>query len=488
VRPAGSFIDRCRDCAAGRLLAACALLLVTLLAVPAPLRAAVRDEARLERADALLEDKGGWGEAIAIYRELLAADPAWVEPRHNLARVLAWRGDYAESLEHYDRLASATPPPADLAIERAEVLSWAGRTQEAAVAFEQLLAANPKDARAARGLARTHRWSGERSRADRWYTQSLALADDREAREEQLAMRSELRRELAGGFHAFFDSEDFSFYRTGTRFARDLDFDTRLYASSATYYVAHDREADAPLAGDPENLNGFEGRLGVERRIDARWKAMLEAGGRHWDHADAVPLARGTLEFSPVENTSFGLELAHDDMLERSYSLESVLRNVRRSSGKLSAWAQLTPSIEGYAESGGALLSDANAEFFAGTSLSWKPLEQYDVRMALAIDASRYQDYSAFYYSPEVDLGATLSLVGKIPITGGLAFTFDAGGGGGLSRELGVTETGPAYRVKAGFAFQRAGFSLDLDVARSQSVRAIAYTTHEVELRASWSF
>lgn len=469
--------------------AASVVALVSLLAPIAPAHgASARDEQRRARADALLADESGWEEAIAIYRELVAADPDWVAPRLGLARVLGWRGDYAEALAHFDRLAAGPSPPADLAIERAEILSWAGRTGEAAAAFETLLDANPNDARAARGLARTNRWAGERSRADRWYTRALSLEEDGDAREEQRTMRRELRRDLAGGFHAFFDSQDFSYYRTDSRFARDIGFDTRLYASSANFFVAHAREAEAPLDGAPENTNGFEGRLGVERRLGPRWKATLEAGGRSWDHADAVPVARGTLEFDPVENTSLGLELGYEDLLERSYSLESVLENVHRGGGKVSVWRQVTPWLEAYAEAGAGLLSDANRDWFAGASAAWRPFAETDVRVALALDAASYQDDSDFYYSPELDLGATLSLAGRIPIHGGLAFTFDVGGGGGLSRELGLTETGPAYRTKAGFAYRRGGFALAVDGARSQSVRALAYTTHEVTMRASWSF
>ena len=201
-----------------------------------------------------------------------------------------------------------------------------------------------------------------------------------------------------------------------------------------------------------------------------------------------MPLARASLEFDPRENTSLGLELSYEDMLERSYSLESVLENVRRTAAKASAWRQLTPGIEGYAEAGSALLSDSNAEFWAGTSFAWKPFPEREVRLALSLDAQRYQDYSEYYYSPELDLGATLSLMGRLPVYGPLAFTFDVGGGGGLSQEQGETEMGPAYRVKAGFAWRRGGFSIDADVARSQSVRAIAYTTHEAMLRIGWTF
>jgi hypothetical protein len=469
--------------------ASCAgVALLLMMFAAAPSLAASRDEDRRARADALLAEKAGWDEAIGIYRALLAEDESWVAPRLQLARVLAWRGDYDEALAHFDRLAASPTAPAGLAIERAEVLSWAGRTAEAASAFEAIVAAEPENARAARGLARTYRWSGERSQADRWYARSLALEDDAEARSERDAMRGELRREVAGGVRGFYDSEDFSYWRTESRLARDLDFDTRLYLTSGSHFVSHHRQPGAVLYGAPDETQGFDARIGVERRVGPQWKLYADAGGRHWDDADAVPLARGGFEWSPVENTSIGFELGYEDLLERSYSLESVLENVRRTGAKLSVWRQLTPSIEGYAETGGGLISGSNGDAYGGASLSWKPFAEHDLRIALALDASRYAERSDYYYSPELDLGTTLSLAGRIPVYGPLAFVFDAGGGGGLSREQGATETGPAYRVKAGFAWRRGGFSLDLDASRSQSVRAIAYTTHEFAMRASWSF
>lgn len=450
--------------------------------------AAVRDEERLAEAGALLENEAQWPDAIAIYRTLVEADPEWTEPRLQLARVLAWRGDYDESLAHFDRLAASPAPPPELAVERAEVLSWAGRTDEAQRAFESILASAPRDARAARGLARVYRWSGQKGRANRWYETSLGIEEDAEARQEQVTLRADLKSEVIGGARAFFDSDDFSYIRSDARFARDVGFDTRLYASSATLFVGHDREAGAPLDGETESLEGFEGRLGIEQRLGARTRGLLEVGGRYWDHADAVPLARGSLEFDPQENTSLGLELSYEDMLEHSYSLESVLRDIRRGALKLSAWRQLTGSVEGYAEAGSALISDSNAEFWSGASVAWKPFAEHEVRLALSMDAQRYQDYSEYYYSPELDVGATLSLMGRLPVYGPLVFTFDAGGGGGLSQEQGETEMGPAYRVKGGFSWRRGGLSIDADVARSQSVRSIAYTTHEAMLRIGWSF
>jgi tetratricopeptide (TPR) repeat protein len=442
----------------------------------------------LARADALLENQSGWDEAIALYRSLLAENADWMEPRLALARVLGWRGEYKESLEHFERVAQSPSAPPELTIERAEVLSWAGRNDEARVLFEQTLAAKPDDPRATRGLARTYAWSGQRTRANIWYDRAIQLEDDAEARQEWDALRGELKNRVGANGFWFHDSEQFTYIRSGLEASKDIDFDTRVYATTAAIFISHDRGEDDVLAGSPTHDTGIDGRLGVERRFSPRWKGIGEVGGRGWEHGDDFPVGRAVLEYAPDESAVAAVEIAHEDQLERSYSLEGVLRGIQRSSGKLSYWTQITPTWEGYVEGGGAYLNDSNNEESLGGSVAWRPFRAIDMQIALALDAMHYAEFSPYYYSPEVDVGGTVSLMGRVPIYDTLAFVFDGGGGAGFSKEQGASEFGPAYRVKLGLRWDRGGVSVALDAARSQSVRASAYTTHEAALRVSWSF
>ncbi len=464
-------------------LALCALVAGRAAAQPTP-----EQSERLERAGALLESQSGWDEAIALYRGLLAEEPAWLEPRLALARVLAWRGEYPEALEHFERVAKSPAAPPDLAIERAEVLSWSGRNEEARVLFEEVLAKSPDDPRATRGLARTYAWSGQRTKANVWYIRALDLEDDAEARKEWGDLRGELKKQVGANGFWFHDSEKFSYIRSGLEASMDWDFDTRVYANTAAIFIAHDRGPDGVLAGSPTHDTGFEGRVGVERRLAPQWKAIGELGARSWEHGEVIPLLRGVVEYAPSEDAVAAVEIAHEDQLERSYSLESVLRGVERTSGKLSYWTQITPTWEGYVEAGGAYLSDSNGEASLGGSVAWRPFRAIDMQIALALDAMHYEDFSPYYYSPEIDVGTTVSLMGRVPIYDGLALVFDGGGGAGFSKEQSTADFGPAYRVKVGLRWDRGGFSVALDGAHSQSVRTTAYTTHEVALRVSWSF
>ena len=443
---------------------------------------------RLERADALLEDRAGWDEAITLYRGLLAETPEWTEPRLSLARVLAWRGDYPESLEHFERVAKSPAAPADLAVERAEVLSWAGRNDEARVLFEATLAEKPDDPRAERGLARTYLWSGQRALANDWYISALALEDDVEARQEWSTLRGELKKRIAADAFAFRDSEKFSYLRAGIEASLDWNFDTRIYARTGTVLIAQPHGSDAVLPDSPSHDHAIEGRLGVERRFATHWKGVAELGGRGWEHATDHVLARGLLEYAPSENAVAAIEVAHGDQLENSYSFASVQQGIGRTGGTLSYWCQLNRAWEAYAAVGGAWLTDSNGEISLGGSTAWRPFPALDVQIALALDSMRYQDASPYYYSPAIDLGGMLSVMGRVPIYGGLSMNFDAGGGAGFSQEQGASSFGPAYRAKLGVRWERGGFSVALDAARSQSVRASSYTTHEAGLRVSWSF
>ena len=103
-----------------------------------------------------------------------------------------------------------------------------------------------------------------------------------------------------------------------------------------------------------------------------------------------------------------------------------MLRGVQRTGGKLSYWTQITPSWEGYVEGGGAYLSDSNGEASLGGSVAWRPFAAIDAQLALALDAMHYQDYSPYYYSPDIDAGATVSVMGRVPIYDALALVFDA--------------------------------------------------------------
>jgi tetratricopeptide (TPR) repeat protein len=443
---------------------------------------------RLERADALLASEAGYDQAIALYREVLAEQPGLVAARQQLARVLAWKEDYDASLQEYATLLSGPAPPADAAVEQAEVLSWAGRTDAARAAFEKILAAHPDDARAARGLARVYRWSGDRARADAWYARALALEDDKEARQEWQALRAELKRGLGTSARWFQDSDDFTYVRTQVALDADRGFDTHLKLLTGTIWARYPWPADSRYAGGPEEDRAYDARLVVDRRLDASWKGTLELGGRLWEHGTTRPLGRLALEYTPDEGTTFDLELRHDDLIERSFSLGSALRGIGDSTAAASAWRQLSQRFELWAGAEGSLFTDGNGQESFSTSLDFRPWHERQITVGLATGIASYRDYSQYYYSPSFDTATTLGAKGRLPIYGALALTFDVGAGLGYAVEHGNAGFGPEYHVKGGLAWSHHGFTVALDGAHSESQRSTSYTTQDVQLSLGWSF
>ena len=449
--------------------------------------AARADDARLEQANALLEHESDWPQAVALYRQLCAEDPAALEPRHQLARVLSWRGDYGESLELFDQLLAAAAPPPDAAVERAEVLSWAGRSDEARAAFEAILAAHPDDARAARGLARVYRWAGRRTLARQWYQRALAAEEDAEARGELAALQAELQRSALGSARFFHDSDRFTLWRSQAEAAVDLDFDTRLRFTTGSLWASQDADK-LPRPNLASDDHGFDATLGIERQLGALVKGTLALGGRYWDRGSAQPLARGGLEYTPDERTSLGLELRYTDLLERANSLASALRGYGDTSLRASVWRQLSDRFEGYAAGEGAWITDGNALGLLEGSVGWRPWPARELTLGVAAEVQHFARHSDFYYSPDLDVETMVTLAGRLPIRGPVALTFDLGGGGGRSAELGNASWGPGYRVKAGLAWNRGGWSAAIDAERSQSQRAVVYTTTGVALSIGRTF
>jgi tetratricopeptide (TPR) repeat protein len=448
----------------------------------------VAPDPRLERADALLASEAGYEQAIALYREVLAEQPGLVAPRQQLARVLAWKEDYDASLHEYATLLAGPAPPADAAIEQAEVLSWAGHTDAARAAFEKILAAHPDAARAARGLARVYRWSGDRARADAWYARALALEDDPEARQEWQALRAELQHGAATRTRWFRDSDHFTYLRSQLVFDADHGFDTHLKLLTGTIWASYRWPTDSRYAGGPGEDRAYDARLVVDRRLDARWKGTLELGGRAWQHGTTRPLGRAALEYIPDEGTSFDLELRHDDLIERSFSLGSALRGIGDSTASASVWRQLSGRFELWAGAEGSLFTDGNGQESFSTSLDFRPWHERQITVGLATGVASYRHPSQYYYAPSVDTSTTLGAKGRLPIHGALALTFDVGGGLGYAVEHGDSGFGPEYHVKGGLAWSHRGFDVALDAARSESQRSVGYTTHEVQLSLGWSF
>lgn len=101
-------------------------------------REALGDDGRLLLAD-LLVSKKDYPQAVALYKEHLAAKPDDLSARLKLAEVQSWMKKYDESLANYRLLIKARPDDIQLRRKYAFVLIWSGNREEAITQLEKTL-------------------------------------------------------------------------------------------------------------------------------------------------------------------------------------------------------------------------------------------------------------------------------------------------------------------------------------------------------------
>jgi tetratricopeptide (TPR) repeat protein len=434
---------------------------------------------RVAEADALLGDRAGYDRAVELYRAVLADRPDDVPVRQRLARVLAWASRYDESVAEYDRLLASPAPPDDARVERAEVLSWAGRLGEAEAEFQALLAHDPADARAARGLARSYRWSGRRADADRAYERALSLEEDAELRGEWTALRAGYRPSFAGEIGWFEDDEGLRRITQSAEAGGWLDLDTRLSARATRLDV---KQPGGAAFGLPESDLGHELMAGVERHFGERTVGELALGGRTWEHAGSLPVARGRVTFTPTAGASYTAALSYSDAFAHTDSLLAVEDDVRDASAALSTWRDLGRSRELYGALGASFFSDGNQRRSAEVSLAYRPFAGRGLLLGAGLGYLGYADPSDLYYAPDLDATGKLFGRWRQGLLDQLTLDLDASGGWGLVREDGLRSDGPSWEALGSLTWARGRVHVALRVGYARSQRAIVYSAEHATL------
>lgn len=101
---------------------------------------------------------GDHARAIALFRELSAAEPNNVAYLYQLGTVLGWENRYDESLEVFERALMLEPSDFELRIGRCRVLAWAGRLQEAEQSLEPVRRQYPENAEVLNLMGRIVMW------------------------------------------------------------------------------------------------------------------------------------------------------------------------------------------------------------------------------------------------------------------------------------------------------------------------------------------
>ena len=223
--------------------------------------------ARRERAKVLSWARR-YEESAAAFRALLADDPGDLEARIGLARVLSWSGDYAGARREYERVLELHPGDADALLGIAQVLAWSGDLEQARVAYAEAARAAEDPAAAETGLAYIDLWQGAAAEARR-KAESLALRHPDSADVEELlrAAREATAPWVAASWDQIDDSDDNLFTTTRLEAGTTLRQGPTLRLSYADY--------DVRTLGRDGSLRSLQGTVGFSPRRGHSLEAML---------------------------------------------------------------------------------------------------------------------------------------------------------------------------------------------------------------------
>jgi tetratricopeptide (TPR) repeat protein len=247
--------------------------LVLLLALAITSARAAPDPAGADEAF----DAGDNARALALYDEILAADPNDVHALVRSGKLLSWDRRFSEALARYDRALTREPSNGEALLERGKVLLWSRRYDEAIPAFARVLRTKPDEPWALCGTAQAYAWSGRGRQARPYYERALAAQPD-------------MKEALLGLAYLDLDDGD-----TATALTRSRTLSASHPDDPEVADLAHQvRKARAPWIqigwdnaddSDENSMNTYraEGGLALPSRTD------LRAGYAHSDLSGPVP-------------------------------------------------------------------------------------------------------------------------------------------------------------------------------------------------------
>jgi YaiO family outer membrane protein len=144
------------------------LLLALLVAVR--VGAATADEAFAAK------QAGDYPRAIALYQELVAAEPDNAAHLYQLGTVQGWAGHYEDALATLRRGVALAPQDMDLRLSYGRVLAWSGQLAQAEAVFREGLATDAGNLDAQNMLGRVLAWRRQFSAAEEVFDRVLVQA------------------------------------------------------------------------------------------------------------------------------------------------------------------------------------------------------------------------------------------------------------------------------------------------------------------------
>ncbi len=126
-----------------------------------------------------------FGDAVALYRALLAGQPSDLDTLLWIARLSAWTRDYLAALDFYSQALALEPDNVDALVGKANVLLWKHSYQEAFVLLAAARQLAPSSPDVALAWARYYHWQGDDKTAQVYLKTCLSSGGDNqeEARE-----------------------------------------------------------------------------------------------------------------------------------------------------------------------------------------------------------------------------------------------------------------------------------------------------------------
>ena len=260
------------------------------------------DLARREQAKVLSWARR-YDESAAAFRALLAEQPDDVEARIGLARVLSWSGDYAAARREYQHVLELSPGHPDALLGIAQTLAWSGDLETAREAYRRAASAAPDPTAAQTGLAYLDLWQGAGAAARR-AAEALAQAhpESPEVQELLRATRDATAPWIGASWDRLDDSDDNLLTTTRLEAGTTLRSGPTLQLSYTNYDVetldrnGSLRSLQGTLGYSPARGHALQAMLGVDRLESQGFdNTHVNDWGLRWNFA--LPEAwRGTLD------------------------------------------------------------------------------------------------------------------------------------------------------------------------------------------------
>ncbi len=420
-----------------RFVASC--VVVVCLVGAAPELSAAPDR---EAADAAF-DAGDAARALALYDEILAANPGDINALLRSGKLLSWDRRYDEALARYDAALTREPKNSAVELERAKVLLWSGRYDKAILGFDRVLKIVPNEPWALCGTAQAYAWSGHGRAARPYFERALAAqpgmkeaivglassdleegepgaaearlnglnandAADPEVVELRKAVKHARAPWVQVGFERTEDSEDIvmNTYRAEGGLGLPARLDLKVG------YAHNDLREPTPAGADATgNADGLYGVLGWQPRLGHRGELTVGAT-RLTDSGGAErTIATGGLAYAfPMATWTGRAAISRDPFLYSPRILDFAI-DIR--SVTFGAYGMPSPHSRIEANVGYGDFSDGNTRYSADVG-AWYVRRFAQRRSLMAGGVVRYLDYADDkdngYFDPSQLIAALLSV------------------------------------------------------------------------------